>query len=38
MDDIATRRAAARRTAIIIAVVAIAVYGAFLLSGWMGAL
>jgi hypothetical protein len=38
MDDIATRRAAARRTAIVIAAVALAVYAAFLLSGWMGAL
>ena len=38
MDEIATRRAAARRTATIIAAVAVAVYAAFLLSGWMGAL
>ena len=39
MDDpVARRRAAARRTALVIGLVAAAIYAAFLLSGFIGAL
>jgi hypothetical protein len=35
-DDLASRRAAVRRTALILAAVALAIFGAFILSGALG--